>query len=238
MIYVQAFGSPSTWNSLDLVELGDLMIVLEESDFTSIDPTSLRMAAHELAVNTKYSDPVDEARHSINPVPQHEACSLWLGGAEGGESEESKSFTDQWRLYNQFIIVGNFLQFEVLENGLENGGLPAPRGEVKRRRKRSVDGQYDFKSNYTYVMGELNEKFQAGELTEVQKINATNIIVSTQTLLADNSFSVLGLERGNLTQKEVLNVLQEYRSSGNMTEEQSALISRLAVDTQVTNEHM
>ena len=46
-------------------------------------------------------------------------------------------------------------------------------------------------------------------------------------------FQVLGLERGELSQQEVLSVLSEYRTSGNMTQTQNTQIQQLAVDTQV-----
>ena len=44
---------------------------------------------------------------------------------------------------------------------------------------------------------------------------------------------MLGLERGELSQEEVLSVLAEYRNSGNMTQTQNTQIQQLAVDTQV-----
>ena len=44
---------------------------------------------------------------------------------------------------------------------------------------------------------------------------------------------MLGLARGNKTQAEVLQTLQQYRDSGNMTSDQNQEIQQLAVDTQV-----
>ena len=44
---------------------------------------------------------------------------------------------------------------------------------------------------------------------------------------------MLGLARGNKTQAEVLQTLQQYRDSGNMTSDQKQVIQQLAVDTQV-----
>ena len=98
-------------------------------------------------------------------------------------------------------------------------------------------------------MAELSRKFNDGELNEYQKREATNIITSTQSLLANTSFQVwiiikdyfpeifmfhccqvFGLERGELSQQEVLSVLSK-RTSGNMT--QNTQIQQLAVDTQV-----
>ena len=75
--------------------------------------------------------------------------------------------------------------------------------------------------------------FGDGDLSEDQKKEATTVITNTQSLLANTSFQVLGLERGELSQEEVLAVLAEYRNSGNMTQIQNNQIQQLAVDTQV-----
>ena len=110
----------------------------------------------------------------------------------------------------------------------------------------------DYGQVYSLVMAELSRKFSDGELNEVQKREATNIITSTQYLLDNTSFQVrimikdyfpeifmfhccqvLGLERGEMSQQEVLSVLSEYRTSGNMTQTQNTQIQQLAVDTQV-----
>ena len=74
--------------------------------------------------------------------------------------------------------------------------------------------------------------FGDGDLSEDQKKEATTVITNTQSLLANTSFQVLGLERGELSQEEVLAVLAEYRNSGNMTQIQNNQIQQLAVDTQ------
>merc|ERR1712002_307054 len=63
--------------------------------------------------------------------------------------------------------------------------------------------------------------------------DATRVITETQKLLGDTSFTVLGLERGDKSQSEVLGVLAEYKDAGNMTEGQNTAIKKLAVDTQV-----
>ena len=62
----------------------------------------------------------------------------------------------------------------------------------------------------------------------------TKVDSCLQSELADHSFRVLGLARGNKTQAEVLQTLQQYRDSGNMTAEQNQEIQQLAVDTQVS----
>ena len=109
----------------------------------------------------------------------------------------------------------------------------------------------DYREVYSVVMAELSRMFSDGELSDGQKREATTVITSTQSLLANTSFQVrvlcswkwffkfclycqvLGLERGELSQEEVLSVLAEYRNSGNMTQTQNTQIQQLAVDTQV-----
>ena len=82
-------------------------------------------------------------------------------------------------------------------------------------------------------MEDMKAKFDAKELTDSQKMEATKVITDTQKMLGDTSFAVLGLERGERTQSEVLAVLAEYKDAGNMTEEQNSQVQKLAVDTQV-----
>lgn len=64
-----------------------------------------------------------------------------------------------------------------------------------------------------------------------QKREAT-VITSTR-FPCQHQLQVLGLERGELSQEEVLSVLAEYRNSGNMTQTQNTQIQQLAVDTQI-----
>ena len=61
---LQAYGPPSAWNSLDLVELGDLLIVMRSSDLAEVSPTSLRLAASQLANNSAYSSILTEVREN------------------------------------------------------------------------------------------------------------------------------------------------------------------------------
>ena len=79
----------------------------------------------------------------------------------------------------------------------------------------------------------MRSKFNEGELSDDQKKNATDIITTSKAMLSNYSFAVLGLEKGNLSSAEILNTLDEHRDSGNMTEEQSTQISKLADDTHV-----
>ena len=51
--------------------------------------------------------------------------------------------------------------------------------------------------------------------------------------MADTSFAVLGLERGDMTAQQILAVLQQYRDSNRLTPDQSTKINQLAIDTQV-----
>ena len=61
---MQAYGLPSGWNSLDLLELGDLLIVMRSSDLAEVSPTSLRLAASQLANNSAYSTILTEVREN------------------------------------------------------------------------------------------------------------------------------------------------------------------------------
>ena len=125
-------------------------------------------------------------------------------------------------LFTHHTFISNFI--------LRSGGFSG-------RKKRQAEAEIDYKAIYDLVMTELSSQFQAGTLTDIQKVNATTTITETQGLLANSSFAVLGLERGNLTQGEVLTVLSEYRDSGNMTTEQNEKIQQLAVDTQVKDQN-
>ena len=105
--------------------MGDLLIVMRQSDLDDVHPTSLRMAASELATSSLYSELVPEVRGSVTPVMYHEACLDWLGGSEGRQSEEALSYHEQWTSLNHFIVVGNYLQLELMQENLSN--VPKPR---------------------------------------------------------------------------------------------------------------
>ena len=115
---------PSTWLPLDLVELGDLLAVMARSDLAAVNPTSLRMASPQLSSATIYTTLLSEIRGNTKPVMYHEACGAWLGGKEGSRSHEAVEFNNQWNMMANFIVMGSFLQVEVLENGMV---LPKPR---------------------------------------------------------------------------------------------------------------
>ena len=106
------------------------------------------------------------------------------------------------------------------------------RSEVRRKRQ-AEDSGVNYKAVYSRVMAVMTTKFNAKELTEEQKANATLAIISTQTMLGSYSFDVLGLEKANLTQDEILQTLQTYQEANNMTDHQSQQIAQLSVDTQV-----
>ena len=62
---------------------------------------------------------------------------------------------------------------------------------MKRRRRQAVTTTGpDYREVYSLVMAELSRKFSDNELSEDQKREATNIITSTQSLLANTSFQV------------------------------------------------
>merc|ERR1719430_1635302 len=227
---LKAYGPSKSWTALDLTDLGDLLVMMARSDLRAVQPTALRRAARELS-KTLWTSMLSDIRGYTKEVLYHEACGAWLGGLEGRSSTEAIKFHSQWTMFGNFIVVGSFLQVEVLMN---KGGLPAPRsGPGGFRRKRQADAGLDIKTIYALLMNDMKTKFDAKELTDEQKTEATRVITETQKLLGDTSFTVLGLERGDRSQNEVLAVLAEYKEAGNMTERQNTEIKNLAVDTQV-----
>ena len=160
----------------------------------------------------------------------HEACLGWLGSEEGRESSESLMYRKQWKMYNQFIVVGNFLQFEVLMKGLN---VPKPRSSSGfGRRKRQAESSVDAKAVYSKVMKVLTAKFKDEELSDDQGKKANDIINKTKAKLYTYSFAVLGLiNQGELSSADMVETLAEYK--GDMTEAQSNDISQLVVDFNV-----
>jgi len=229
-LILKAYGPSNKWTSLDLLELGDLMVLMARSDLAAVKPTALRRAAAHLSSTTLWTALLSDVRSYTKPVLYHEACGAWLGGKEGLQSQEANKVHDQWSMFGQFIVVGSFLQVEVLMN---KSIVPKPRSSSGFRRKRQAYDGIDFKRVYSLVMNDMKTKFDAKELTDIQKTEATKVITETQKMLGDTSFAVLGLERGDKSQSEVLAVLAEYKDAGNMTIDQNTQVQKLAVDTQV-----
>merc|ERR1719175_296530 len=125
-------------------------------------------------------------------------------------------------------------QFEVLHSNWDKN-VPSPRENVRRKRQADagVGTAAYYKQIYDEMMRLLGEMFRSGQLSNQQVATATNIINFTQDLLADTSFAVLGLERGNMTAQQILAVLQQYRDTNRLTPEQSDKINQLAIDTQI-----
>merc|ERR1712240_272691 len=229
-LILKAYGPSKSWTSLDLTEIGDLLIMMARSDLAAVQPTALRRASAQLS-RSLWTTKLSDIRGYTREVLYHEACGAWLGGKEGRRGSEAIKFHNQWMMFGHFIVVGSFLQVEVLMNKVS---LPKPRSNDKRFRRRRQAGAYvDYKTICTLVMNDMKAKFDAQELTNDQKTAATRIITETQKLLGDTSFAVLGLERGDKSQAEVLAVLAEYKDSGNMTQGQNNQVKKLAVDTQV-----
>ena len=95
------------------------------------------------------------------------------------------------------------------------------------------DQSSDLQSIYRLIMEDMKNKFDAGLLTDKHKADVTRVISETQSMLADHSFAVLRPEKGEPSQQEILKILSAYRSSGNMTKEQTLAMQNLAIDTQV-----
>ena len=106
------------WSPLDLVELGDLLVVMARSDLSRVKPNSLRLASSQLAFSTLFSTLLSEVRGHSAPVLYHEACGHLLDGQEGWSSQESIDMTSEWNALSNFMVLGSYLQVEVLTNGV------------------------------------------------------------------------------------------------------------------------
>merc|ERR1719180_605128 len=222
---IQAYGEPETWSALDLVEMGDLLVVFPRADHLRISPSALRRAAHQLVENSLYTEMLADVRGFATSALYHEACSAWLGGQEGLE------FTKAWKALAELYVVGNHLQIVVIEHNLKSS-----ESQVQRRRKRQADETavtLDIKKLYIDVMNDMKTKFQSGDLNQDQKVAATVVITETQTLLGQKSFEVLGLQIGERNSVQIFEVLKGWKEAGNMTVEQDTAMQDLAEDTQV-----
>jgi len=220
---LRAYGEPETWSALDLVEMGDLLVVFTRADHLKISPSALRRAASQLVENSLYTEMLGDVRGFTTPALYHEACSAWLGGQEGLE------FTKAWKALAELYVLGNHLQIVVIEYNLESSD-----SQVRRRRKRQVEtNALDIKKLYIDVMNDMKVKFQNGDLNQDQKIGATGVITETQSLLGQKSFEVLGLQIGDMTSVQIFEVLKGWKEAGNMTDEQNTAMQDLAEDTQV-----
>jgi hypothetical protein len=317
---LKGYGSPDTWSALDLVQMGDLLVVMNPEDLRGVQPTSLRLASTQLTENSRYTQFLEEIWGESDKVLYHEACSAWLGGADGADSEEGRSFYLSWRNLAQFYVLGSHLQVELV---LHNLRRDTPRAMISdedwleklyRRKLDPADYQSCVEANhfsdqecfrgltlhncisdgnpsalcrvnlidelksmsnldcqsspsftkeecflaftilfrdnepdqrdgvepvidlnrlYQRIMTDMKSRFDAELLSDLQKTEATLAISETQALLANHSFAVLGLDKGDLSQDQILGVLAAYRNSGNMTERQNLAIQELATDTQV-----
>ena len=221
---IQAYGEPETWSALDLVEMGDLLVVFTRADHLRISPSALRRAAHQLVENSLYTEMLGDVRGFTTSALYHEACSAWLGGQEGLE------FTKAWKALAELYVLGNHLQIVVIEHNLKSSD-----SQVHRRRKRQAVTvvALDIKKLYIDVMNDMKTKFQSGDLNQDQKIAATGVITETQTLLGQKSFEVLGLQIGDRNSVQIFEVLKGWKEAGNMTAEQDTAMQDLAEDTQI-----
>jgi uncharacterized membrane protein len=220
---IQAYGEPEIWSALDLVEMGDLLVVFTRADHLRISPSALRRAANQLVENSLYMEMLGDVRGFTTSALYHEACSAWLGGQEGLE------FTKAWKALAELYVLGNHLQIVVIEHNLQSSD-----SQVSRRRKRQVETlAFEVKKLYIDVMNDMKKKFQTGDLNQNQKVAATGVITETQTLLGQKSFEVLGLQIGDRNSVQIFDVLKGWKEAGNMTEEQNTAMQDLAVDTQV-----
>merc|ERR1719500_2056996 len=219
----QAYGEPSSWSALDLVEMGDLLIVFTRADHLQINPSALRRAANQLVENSLFTERLDDVRGFTTPALYHEACAAWLDGQEGLE------FTKAWRALAELYVLGNHLQIVVIEHNLKSSKSEG----LSRKKRQDETVALDIKKLYISVMNEMQAKFKSGDLNQDQKVAATAVISETQSLLGRKSFEVLGLEIGDRNSAQIFEVLKSWKEAANMTAEQDTAMQDLAEDTQV-----
>ena len=152
-IFRPGLGLPDTWTSLDLTKLGDLLMVLARSDLAAVKPTALRRAAAQLSSTTLWTALLSDVRSSTRPVLYHEACEAWLGGKEVGHTQDAIQTFNQWNKMGQFIVVGSFLQVDVVMNEMVVNKPRNTGGFSRCKRQAGVDG-IDYKSLYSLVMND------------------------------------------------------------------------------------
>ena len=209
-----------------MMEIGDLLLVFPRSELFKANPTELRRVSSQLSLATLWSVPISEVRARVEPVMFQEACGLWLDGKESS-STESDEFFKQWSYFGELLLIGNFLQSQVLDMVLS---------PLQRQKRQTISG-IDYNRTYNVVMADMRAKFLENNLSQDQKEEASLTIRETQSILADYSLEVLGIERGFMTLEETSNVLAEAKASGDMTLTQHALIQGYGVDTQVSSEY-
>ena len=209
-----------------MMEIGDLLLVFPRSELFKVNPTELRRVSTQLSSTTVWSVPITEVRSKVEAVMFQEACGLWLDGKEAS-STESDELLKQWNYFGELLLIGNFLQSQVLNMAVS---------PLQRQKRQAING-IDYNTTYNLVMGDMRAKFLENNLSEVQKEEASLTIRETQNILADYSLEVLGIERGSMTLEETSAVLAEAKASGNMTLTQHALIQGYGVDTQVSLEY-
>ena len=178
----------------------------------------------QLSSTTLWSAPITEVRGKVDYVMFQEACGLWLDGKEASSTESDELFK-QWTNFGELLLIGNFLQSQVLDM------VVSP---LQRQKRQAING-IDYNTTYNLVMGDMRAKFLENSLSEEQKEEASLTIRETQNILADYSLEVLGIERESMTLEETSAVLAEAKASGDMTLTQHALIQGYGVDTQVSS---
>ena len=97
----------------------------------------------------------------------------------------------------------------------------------------SSSDNIDYRPIYSIVMRDMRKKFRAKKLTKAQKREARKVIKETQEILRNESLKVLGIERGNKSESQILSILTRYKSANNNTNKQKLLIKIHNKDTQI-----
>jgi len=244
---IKGFGSPDTWSSLDLVTIGDYLIVMTEPDLYKVPVESMVRALPELVEQSVYSTLLPEVRGRVEPQLYYEACAAWLNDGKPITSGEGKAFMTAWRKLASWHLSGADLVNQ------KNNVLATLSRKKRDETEKVVDEvaddladdfdqlvveleqkpEIDYRVLHTKVMDELMKRFK--DLTKPVANEAVKVISDTQELLGNGSLTVMDIDPTSryYSQQEVLELIKTSREDGRLSDEQEDKINKLALDSQV-----
>jgi len=228
---IKAYGNPETWTSLDLVEMGDLLITMTKSDLMEISVESVRRALPQLVDSSVYGILLPEVRGRVKPQLYYEACALWLNNGKDTDVGEGKAFIASWRKLARWHISG------ADQINLRNN----PKVNLDRMKRQAVEDDLDIEETpdidyrvlHDQVMKQLMSNFK--DLDKEVASQAVNIISETQELLGNGSLLVMGYDPTEqfYTRTEVLERIKAFQSGDKITPAKEEELTKLALDSQV-----
>jgi len=226
---IEGFGTSDKWNSFDLISLGDLLLVMRKEDLMEVPVESLRRALPYLTKYSGYGLRIPEVRGHLSGQLFYEACAIWLNNGQNAYSGEGEGFVDAYE---------NLAHWHISGAQVMNSYLHTTNEHSRRRREVTLNlletpEEVDYRVLHDQVMEILMDQFKG--LSKEKRVEAANIITSTQELLGNGTLIAIGLDPQSvqLSQSDVLGIIGEYKESGNLDASQEAKIVTLATDAQV-----